>query len=214
VSERAADDSVRCRVLEPLRQYAAEKVAGAGEAEETARRHFAHYADLADRAYEERTARATEWVERLERDHDNLRAALDWAAGHDPDRAAAGGRWPGCGNCTRTSRGRRWLRRVHEQPRGRTREAARALWGASSLAVWQGDLAAGTAPGEESLAIWRELGDKREVAMALEPIGFSRWMAADHAGPTRPSRRSSPSTASSATSGWRTGRPSTSARSW
>ena len=67
------------------------------------------------------------------------------------------------------SEGRRWLRRVLERPRGRTREAARALWGASSLAVWQGDLAGGAAPGEEGLAIWRELGDKREVAMALEP---------------------------------------------
>ena len=184
VSERAADDSVRCRVLEPLRQYAAEKVAGAGEAEETARRHFAHYAELADRAYEERTARATEWVERLERDHDNLRAALDWAAGHDPDgelRLAGALAWMWQLH-SHFSEGRRWLRRVLERPRGRTREAARALWGASSLAVWQGDLAAGTAPGEESLAIWRELGDKREVAMALEPIGFSRWMAADHAG--------------------------------
>jgi tetratricopeptide (TPR) repeat protein len=48
--------------------------------------------------------------------------------------------------------------------------------------VWQGDLAASAGPGEESLAIWRELGDRREVAMALEPLGFSRFMAEDYAG--------------------------------
>jgi hypothetical protein len=80
------------------------------------------------------------------------------------------------------SEGRERLRRALQHPHGRTRDAARALWGASSLAVWQGDHAGGTGPGEESLSIWRERGDRREVAMALEPLGFSRWMTGDDAG--------------------------------
>jgi hypothetical protein len=78
--------------------------------------------------------------------------------------------------------GRQALRRVLNRERGRTREVARALAGASILAVWGGDKDSGTGPAEESLAIWRELEDERETAAALEAIGWTRWFAHDEAG--------------------------------
>ncbi len=174
LSERTAKDQVRYRLLEPLRQYAKDKLQESGETGESARRHFSHYTELADRAYDERVSSATEWLDRLERDHDNLRSALGWASQHDPEselRLAGALAWFWILH-THFSEGRRWLRRVLVKKPGRTREAARALCGASALAAFQGDYAEGGEPAEEGLAIWREIGDKREIALALDSIGW------------------------------------------
>jgi len=184
VCDRGTDDAVRYRLLEPLRQYSAERLVASGEDETAARRHLAHYATLADSAYDERIEHSVAWLEHLELEHDNLRAALTWADEHDLGSALrlAGALAWFFQLHSHFTEGRRWLRRVLERPRERTREAARALWGASSLAAWQGDHAEGLEPGQESLSIWRELGDRREVALALEPVGWSRWLAGDERG--------------------------------
>jgi predicted ATPase len=75
----------RYRLLETIREYATEKLIEAGRANDARRRHFDYFLALAERAEPElRTPRVLEWLERLEADHDNLRAALDWAADADP----------------------------------------------------------------------------------------------------------------------------------
>ena len=183
-SERGADDTLRYRVLEPLRQYADEKLSAAGETEAIAHRHLDHYLALAERAYAERLERAEPWLERLEREHDNLRIALAWADAHEPVRALAlAGALAWFFHLhSHFFEGRCWLRGVLERPLERSRHAARALWGASRLAASQGDFAESAALGQRSLALWRELGDRREVALALEPIGWSSFLAGDDAG--------------------------------
>ena len=182
VCERSETDVVRYRLLEPLRQYATEKLSESGEAEMVAERHFDYYAALSDRAYDERIELASSWLDRLEREHDNLRAALAWAARHDADAelrlaGALGWFWH---LHSHFSEGRQRLRRAFDYGKSRTREMARALWGASSLALLQSDLAEGRKLAEESLSIWRELGDSKEVALALEPLGWSLWFADDN----------------------------------
>ncbi|HEX5032222.1 MAG TPA: protein kinase [Candidatus Eisenbacteria bacterium] len=184
VSRHDDEGRTRYRLLEPLRQHAEEHLRAAGELDEIARRHAEQMAAFADRAYDERTRDPARWVERLERDHDNLRAALAWTAAHDArlDLRLAGALawfWQMHGHYRE---GRQALRRVLGRERGRTREAARALAGASVLAAWGGEAGGGGGTAEESLAIWRELGDAREVAAALEGIGWSRWIAEDDAG--------------------------------
>ena len=184
VSRRDDEDRTRYRLLEPLRQHAEEHLRTAGEGEEVAKRHAGQMAAIADRAYDERIRDPARWVERLERDHDNLRAALAWAATHDAalDLRLAGALawfWSMHGDYRE---GRQALRRVLGRERARTRETARALAGASLLAAWGGEADGGATAAEESLAIWRELGDAREVAAALEGIGWSRWIAEDDAG--------------------------------
>jgi non-specific serine/threonine protein kinase len=182
VCERSERDLVRYRLLEPLRQYAAEKLSEGGDAETVAERHFDCYAALSELAYGERIELASPWLDRLERDHDNLRAALAWAARHDPEAelrlaGALGWFWH---LHSHFSEGRQRLRRVFDGGGSRTRERARSLWAASSLALLQGDLADGRRLAEESLSVWRELGDSREVALALEPLGWSLWFADDN----------------------------------
>ena len=67
-------------MLKPIRKYAREKLKEEGEAEEVQRRHASFFVALAEEA--EPRLRGPEdvvWLERLEADHDNLRAALSWA---------------------------------------------------------------------------------------------------------------------------------------
>ncbi|HET9940043.1 MAG TPA: protein kinase [Candidatus Eisenbacteria bacterium] len=184
VSRHDDEGRTRYRLLEPLRQHAEEHLRAAGELDAIARRHAERMAAFADRAYDERIRDPARWVERLERDHDNLRAALAWTAAHDAevDLRLAGALawfWQMHGHYRE---GRQALRRVLGRERRRTRETARALAGASVLAAWGGEAGGGGSAAEESLAIWRELGDAREVAAALEGIGWSRWIAEDDAG--------------------------------
>jgi len=76
--------SSRFRLLETIRQYAAEKLVDSAGADAARRRHFDYFVALAERAEPElRKANVLEWLDRLEAEHDNLRAALDWAADAD-----------------------------------------------------------------------------------------------------------------------------------
>ena len=75
----------RYRMLETIREFALERLDASGEAKETRRRHAEFFRDLAERAEpmllgtpERRT-----WNAQLERDHDNVRAALAWSMSAD-----------------------------------------------------------------------------------------------------------------------------------
>jgi hypothetical protein len=182
--ERSADDRVRYRLLEPLRLYAAEKLDESGEAGAARERHLAHYAELAERAYAGQLDRAAEWLSVLEQEHGNLRAAIAWAGAHRPseERRLVGALAWFWHLHSHNSEGREYLRRVMERGLDRSRDSARVLWGSSQLAAWQGDYAESRKPAEESLAIWRDIGDRREIALALEPVAWSIFLAGD-AGP-------------------------------
>ena len=84
-AEHDQGSQTRYRLLETIRQYAAEKLVEAGLADAARRRHFDYFAALAERAKPElRKALVLEWLDRLEGEHDNLRAALDWTADAAP----------------------------------------------------------------------------------------------------------------------------------
>src|SRR5215216_5206437 len=80
VAEARLKSRVRYRLLEPVRQYAREKLEEGGEAEEVRRRHASFFLTLAEEAEPRlRGPEDMEWLERLEVEHDNMRAALSWA---------------------------------------------------------------------------------------------------------------------------------------
>jgi predicted ATPase len=78
-AEADREGRVRYRMLETVRQYAREKLKMSGEADEVQVRHVGFFLDLAEEAEPELAGpQQSLWVERLEGEHDNLRAALSW----------------------------------------------------------------------------------------------------------------------------------------
>jgi predicted ATPase len=75
------------RLLETVRQHAWEKLVEAGETDEMQRRHLSWYLGLAEQADGKlRGPEQQVWLDRLEAEHDNLRAALEWSK-RDPNHA-------------------------------------------------------------------------------------------------------------------------------
>lgn len=167
----------RFRLLETVRDFARRRL---DEDERVAVRevHAGAYTDLAARA--ERGLLGGEqyaWLERLEIEYDNLRAALDWAVsgGHRVALRLAGslimfwrlrGRW---------NEGAQWLRRSLEKEQDRDRDLslqARALWGLSVLTGLLGDTEGASSAGEASLALYGDLGDEEGSARAHNALAL------------------------------------------
>src|SRR5262249_29497658 len=164
----------RYRMLEMLRQYAAEKLAASGEAEQIALRHQGWYQALAEQAASQlKGAEQEKWLRRLDTEHENLRAVRAWCRraedGAEAGLRLAGALWRFWEVRGYTTEGRANLAEAlgRERAAGRTSERARALNGAGVLAWRQGDYAAARTFYEESLAIQRELENRGGIAWAL-----------------------------------------------
>src|SRR5262249_7148483 len=151
-------------MLATVREYALERLSASGEEEAPRRRQAAYYLALAERAEPHlRGPEQVRWLARLDAEHDDLRAALDWAL--QPGQAGMALRiggalhrsWSGQGH---KAEGLGWLGRAlaldAPVPAG---VRARALTGAARLALEGGGGARAAAYLDECLAIWRDLGD-------------------------------------------------------
>ena len=167
-------DEPRLYLLELLREYGLERLAACGELEQTRDAHAAYYLALAEEAKSARPhADQGAWQERLEREVENLRAALEWLLEHNKVEAAlrlaAALRqfWalPGY-----LDEGRGFLEQALEASKEidvSPTVRAKALYAAGWLACWQHDPRQATPLLEESLQLFRSLGDKRGTAAAL-----------------------------------------------
>jgi non-specific serine/threonine protein kinase len=82
------EGAARYRLLETVRQYAREKLLDAGESEQVRERQLTYFVRLAEQAEPMlNTAQRAKWIVRLETEHDNLRAVLEWACGYDLESA-------------------------------------------------------------------------------------------------------------------------------
>ena len=160
---------VRFRMLETLREYGFEKLEQTGEDITLRRRHRDWYEALAlESEAEWISARQLDWITRLQREHPNLREALEFSTADDPAaglRTAAALYWfwlsQGLYN-----EGRRWLDQLLAHHSGQpTLERVKALHRASVMASVQGDLEAGTALVEEGRALTARAGDPRMCAL-------------------------------------------------
>jgi tetratricopeptide (TPR) repeat protein len=168
------DADARYRLLETIRQYAGEKLLAAGEAEAVRDRHLDWYVGLAEQAKPELIGpKQVVWLDRLERERDNLRAALEWALERGPAELAlrlAGAVWRLWFVRANPGEGPEWMLRVLAMPGAGapTRARAEALDGACEIAMaLSGDDPVVLRLGEECLAIYRALGDRRGAAWAL-----------------------------------------------
>jgi non-specific serine/threonine protein kinase len=171
----------RYRLLEPMRQYARDRLLESGEVEMARERHVDFFLRLAEQAEPElHGPEQVAWLERLEREHDNLRAAMNWSGEHG--QAETGLRIGGALECFWEVRGywteaREHLAELLALPgaEARTAARARALQAAGHLIHDQGDGAAARALWEESLAIFQELENKPGIAYSLRGMGWAAF---------------------------------------
>lgn len=164
----------RLLMLETIREYGLERLAESGEEERFRTRHAEEFARLAEAAYELRDQAEAEWSSRLDRDHDDLRAALDWLSKTDPDASlelagALGWFWFTRGYL---AEGDARLRATLDASAANGRVRARALAASGALAARIGMVDEGRQRLEEAVTRWTELGDQEETAAALEALGW------------------------------------------
>jgi tetratricopeptide (TPR) repeat protein len=184
------DEEARFWMLETIHEYAKEKLWESGEEEELRRRHARYFIELVEQAAPHLKQKdQARWLEQLEDEHDNIRAAFHWAReyGERGDSEAAE-----IGLRLAIGLERFWQVRVHlregleqtigalaiGQPGGATR--ARALRVAATLADACGNYAAAYSMLEESMQIWQELGDKRSLIDTLHALGNVLYAQGDY----------------------------------
>jgi predicted ATPase/class 3 adenylate cyclase len=185
--EETSEEESRFVMLETIHEYAREKLHESGEAEELSGLHAEYFLAFAEEAEAELEGPdQVSWMERLEADHDNFRAALSWLleVGEAESALRIGGAlwlfWRSRGHL---SEGRRWLSEGlsggDAAPAG---VRARAMLVLGDLDVMQDDYPQGEEKLEAALSLCREAGDNRGEAQALEGLG---WIASERNDPER-----------------------------
>jgi predicted ATPase/class 3 adenylate cyclase len=176
----------RFSMLETIREFGQEQLAAAGELEDIRRRHSEFFLRLAVEAEPHLIGvDQAHWLEALDRERGNLRAALRWAVDSDQAQAAqeaAGALWRFWHQRGHLAEGRRWLDEILAMPSGQrpTAARARALTGAGGIAWWQIDHPAARAFYDEALAVERQVGAPARIAEALYNDAFAQGAAGDN----------------------------------
>ena len=173
------DGTARYRLLETIRQYGRERLEEVGEAAQVREQHAGYYLALAEEAEPELKGEGqVTWLERLETEHGDLRVAMVWLLERgEPESAARLGwaLWLFWGIRTHLAEGRRSMERALSA-RGSVGMSAsaraRALFVAGMMANYQGDHLSAEPLVQESLGLFKELGDKVGTAYALSNAGY------------------------------------------
>ena len=192
MAEAHEEATLRYRMLEPVRQYALERLVEADEAGETRRRHAAFFTALAEEARPKlRAEPQVEWLQKLEKENGNLRAALSWALAEGEIVIAARlgfALWMFWWTRNRQPEGRRWLetilRKRDELPPWLRR---RVLVATEAMAYGQGDVEAVMRyAGEQLEESSREVGgDAYAESFAHAGLGLVDTLQGDFEAATR-----------------------------
>lgn len=180
------DGEPRFGMLETVREYGAEQLATSGEEAEVRRRHAAYYDALTARAEPHLYGAAqAAWLECLEREHNNLRAALGWLLDSGDTEAAlrivgqVQNFWVVHDHL---SEGQRWTEAaLTVAPDAPTAARARACSAAATFALRLGEYDLARTRREQTLAASRALGDDRLTAQTLLDLGSVAAVTGDTA---------------------------------
>jgi predicted ATPase/class 3 adenylate cyclase len=179
--EEGPDEEPRFVMLETIHEYATEKLKESGEYQELRASHAAYFVALAEVAAPEiEGPDQVSWMDRLEAEHDNLRAALSWSLETKDAESAlriGGALWWFWVVRGHPNESRRWLAAgLSGGEAAPSSVRARALLAAGDLALRQGDYTRAVEDLQESLALYREAKDRRGEAYALSILG---WIASE-----------------------------------
>jgi predicted ATPase/transcriptional regulator with XRE-family HTH domain len=187
------DDEPRFTMLETIREYAAERLVADGEAEKVHRAHATHYLALAEAAQPEVShLMLGGWLEVLEREHENLRAALRWAIRRgdvDFGTRLALMMWRFWPERHHVTEGRGWLEAVLAlgppesglaEPSLPARQWAFLHLVAGMLAGGQGDFDRAVDLYEKSLSLYRTMGHTKGASGPLRELGVAAYHRGDY----------------------------------
>jgi predicted ATPase/class 3 adenylate cyclase len=175
-------DEPRLLMLQVMREYAAERLQESGEVAAIRDRHAAAYQELAEAAAPHLFGvDQKKWLDRLQMDHDNFRAAFEWAqSSGDAKRALCLGSafWRFWQMRGQLREGRARLESMLTMPASREHpmERARALEAAGGIAYWQGDMEFAQEVYDEALALTRSFGDEHAIANAIYNDSFPQMV--------------------------------------
>jgi predicted ATPase/DNA-binding CsgD family transcriptional regulator len=164
----------RYRLLEPIRQYADERLTESGERPAAAERHASHFLALAEQAErEERGEDQPGWLARMEAELDNLRIALAWYRARN---AGAGLRMASALSWFWVTRGhyvegRAWLEGALSAAPDTAPGRASALLAVARIGAWQSDYAAAQRSCEEALVLFDRGGEMVDRDWTLTLLG-------------------------------------------
>ncbi len=173
ISLEGAHEPGRYRLLEPIRQYAAERLAQANEADAIRNLHAHFFLGLGDDAFTElRGPRQAAWMRRVADELDNFRACFGWALDRDPRDAlrlavALERYWIR----NNPAEGREWLKKALERYKPRDDLRLQALYDAAYWAWYRGLVVEARQLGNDCLALARELGSDLYIGQALGALG-------------------------------------------
>ena len=178
-------DGARFRLLETVRMFARDRLAGEADRAEIERRHAVAYLALAETAARHMPARSQQpWLDRLAADHDNLRAAGRWAIDTGEVEVALrmiAALWRFWQLRGHMHEGLAVTAEVLAMPGADAPSPARmgALEAAGGLKWWSADIAAADGFYREALELGRTLGDPRAIANALFNYAHTRFVLGD-----------------------------------
>jgi predicted ATPase/DNA-binding SARP family transcriptional activator/DNA-binding CsgD family transcriptional regulator len=186
VVSEAGEGGFRYGMLEPVRQYAQEKLEESGETQATKHAHAEYFLALAEEAEPRLWGSGDKaWFYRLEAEHDNMRAALFWTVEHEEAELAL--RLSGALRWFWRARGyhgegRRWLERaLSEEGRTSAQARAKALDGVGWLASEQRDIDRVKVVAEEGLKLCNEAGIGGVILADFKNLlGEAAWLRGDH----------------------------------
>jgi predicted ATPase/DNA-binding CsgD family transcriptional regulator len=185
-SRAQGDGEPRLLMLETLREYAQECLETSGEADAARHAHAELYLALAEEAEPElRKAQQVVWLERLEREHNNLRAALNWWTAWENSQKAlrlCAALWRFWVLRGHLSEGSQCLERALAGCRSEmTQVRAKALEGAGRIAIHQSNLGRASSVFTELASLFHVLHDKRIAALSLNARGYVQRHKGDYA---------------------------------
>ncbi len=178
--QRPSDQATRFTMLETIREYGQEQLEASGEKPAVRKDHAECFLQMAEQAETHLLGKDQQaWLNRLDAEHDNLRAALNWAEESQEPAIGlriAGALWRFWLTRSHWSEGRERLTRAlqADQSLAQPEARAKALNGLATLAQNQSDYQYAQTLFEESLSIYRSLNHPGGIATTLVNLG---WMA-------------------------------------
>jgi predicted ATPase len=163
-------------LLENLREYALEQLEQDGQTQAALRRHLAYFLQLVESIEPgPQEPNLPAWMNQLEEEHDNLRAALRRALlleEYDVALRIAGAIWRFWQIHGHVEEGARWMEQILAHSTGQESMArAKSLWGAGWLGMVMGSLEQAQAYFEEGARLSRQLGNQRYLGLSLHGLG-------------------------------------------